>query len=54
MARSTIGVILWVDEENPFAQGGDSGSLGYLPLEQGIVPIGIHKESVGTLSFYGC
>ena len=35
----------------PFAEPGDSGSLVYLPIWNKIVPIGIHKGSVGAKSY---
>jgi len=45
------GVVSWVDEETPFAESGDSGSLVYLPIGQKIVPIGIHQGSTGPVSY---
>jgi hypothetical protein len=45
------GEISWLDEQHPFADSGDSGSLVYLQLDEKTVPIGIHIGSVGTRSY---
>jgi hypothetical protein len=45
------GVIAWIDGNSPFAEGGDSGSLVYMPSGPDIVPIGIHKGSEGSISY---
>jgi hypothetical protein len=45
------GVIAWIDGKSPFTEGGDSGSLVYLPSGPDIVPIGIHKGSKGSISY---
>jgi hypothetical protein len=48
---SYYGVVAWLNELNPFADNGDSGSLVYLQLGERKVPIGIHQGSVGTTSY---
>jgi hypothetical protein len=44
-------LVKWSSPDEPFAAGGDSGSLVYAKDEEVIVPLGIHIGSNGTISY---
>jgi hypothetical protein len=47
-----FGVVEWLNAETPFATGGDSGFLVKYKVAGKAIPLGIHRGSVGSLSFF--
>jgi hypothetical protein len=47
---SVVGHVKWNAPDEPFAEPGDSGALVWAVIRARIVPIGIHKGSLGDVS----